>query len=228
MPAALCRVPELCSDCGAESCETSLAGDCNLSALLESNDERCIGRCLVGLYPAASDCFCAADCNCEAGLEASDPVCLRLRLAGMFVDDPCLGAQPDLDSETALQAGLRLRIGKARALGRREGFRIPVSLRGRDASEVASLQFDLGSQSEILHLRMARRLRQAGFRTQASQRSIRERSLLILPPQTLSEPGTIGRGRVARLSLGGPGSAVAVCGVSFGSSAGRPLEPSDP
>jgi hypothetical protein len=219
MPAcAEACVPFDCADC--------LIGDCNANGSLDAGDPVCTVLCLIGTPPPGADCFCASDCNCINDLEASDPVCVVLRLIGSFSPDTCEAPPPVImiaGEYPAAEPQVDLRIGRPRARRNGHGNKSVVRLRGEACDEAAILRLSITAETGIGNIRLAPRLRDAGYTVHVGKPDGNNAVVVVMPPVDSVPIRGIRKGRVLRIGLPGENPQPLATGIQFGSKPGYPL-----
>jgi hypothetical protein len=206
-------------------------GECNGNGVLDAGDPICIILCLIGEAPSGADCQCGANCNCVASVEASDPICGILRLIDALDVDLCDGPlnTPQIGNllqSSPVPARLRLRGPQSTPKGKRARARL--TYRGVAAHEIAAVRATISSDTEIVRLRLSRRLRRGNFtlNTRVSPSGDVVELLVTTPLQAGAITG-IGRGRIANIRVAASTGKASIIAAQFGSTRGTLLEPRD-
>ena len=222
--------PSCEGSCSAFECTDCLPGDCNRSGDIEAGDPICTLLCIVGQPGPGSDCLCAADCNCTAGLEAADPICSVLRTIDSFAPDPCDdGAALTVDfaeDPTAVSTqrdGRKARVtaGRERLNRNRTSTRSALRIVGPASVGVALVRARLETGDARARIRLARRLREAGFALHLTRDA--ERVVVAITPPLRVPIEAIGRGRLLRVTQAAQSSVLRIHGFDMGGTDGRPV-----
>lgn len=214
-------LPVCPAQCATLDCGTCIPGDCNVSGTLDAGDPICGVLCLIGSADEAADCSCAADCNCVGGVDAGDPICTVLRLIGPLETDPCIRGRQLKVGETEPSL-VKTKIRTSRRVDAKRP-RSTIILRGRDAGTVAAVRLVFASDTgSIRRIRLARRLRKAGFEIQLNKSPSFATALITAPYSYPIESMDKGRMLHIRLSENGPG-ALSIARREYGSTEGMPI-----
>jgi len=148
-----------------------------------------------------------------------------LRLISLFDPDTCVADPPPalVYGGGADDSSPALAIGELRPTRNGRRLRASIRITGEAADTVAALNAALSSDGTIRRVRVARRMKTAGFVLTTRRDESGVAAVVVTPPVTADGIAAFGAGKILSLRLSRRTTELAISRAEFGSTLGLPL-----